>query len=231
MTMTMAHLLGTVALLIIAAASAFAQKDPSNRTLPSLSMDTHVLLYLDPTQKYFAQDLSPLLLTIDSIALLFDSPLRRAHGNDAAALLRPARSSLGLLLVLAALRFYFTPSFQPVSRVSALATSRFDSYFFQAPASNSPDSTCSSLAIQVVPQSGDPDLRVSDRPFSSGACSSVAGTLCLSSTVTGADTVTLALSQATSTGFFYVIVNGYSATSYTLTFNWRGASGVCGTEI
>jgi hypothetical protein len=105
--------------------------------------------------------------------------------------------------------------------------------FFMFSRNSAQLSGCPNLAISVSPGSinGDPDILLSNRPFSaSGACSSVAGTYCTSASTHGDDTITLASSQTTPTGFFYVAVKafGSSAVVYTLSLTWRGSSGACG---
>ena len=93
---------------------------------------------------------------------------------------------------------------------------------------------CPNLAISVSlgTASSDPDMWLSNRPFSaSGACSSIAGTYCTSSSTYGDDTITLASTQTSPNGFFYVAVKGSGSqpeTVYTLSLTWRGSSGACG---
>jgi hypothetical protein len=127
------------------------------------------------------------------------------------------------------LQIYTNANYQASARVSSLAAGQLDFFFFSR--NNAQLAGCPDLAISVTPQaSGDPDLYVSNRPFSAtGACSSVAGTYCASSTSSGMDTVSLASTQTT-TGYFYVAVVGFGSSDvvYTLSLTWRGSSGACG---
>ena len=127
-----------------------------------------------------------------------------------------------------ALQVFTSPNYEASARVSSLAAGQFDFFFFSR--NNAQLAGCPSLAISISPGSGDPDLLVSNRPFTaSGACSSVSGTYCQTSSSSGMDTITLPSSQTSFTGYFYVAVKafGSSPAVYTLSLTWRGSSGAC----
>ena len=133
---------------------------------------------------------------------------------------------LNACTVHAALRIYTSVTYQRSTTVSSVATNQFDFYYFSRDSSMLPD--CSYLFISVYPSisGGNPDLFLSDRPFTSTGGCDWSATLCINGGYnSGGESVYITSAQATSTGYFYVAVKGVSATAYTLSLEWWG--GVC----